>query len=78
MIVPARMPARHDCMTLNVPCRCSRKTRIAGGDVWWGSGDEGGVGGVCGGLEVVVLAGLCNTSRKLAVLSWLVILFLLC
>jgi len=65
-------------MTLKVPCRCSRKTRIVGGDVWWGSGDEGGVGGVCGGLEVVVLAGLCNTSRKLAVLSWHVILFLLC
>ena len=48
--------ARHDCMTLNVPCRCSRKTRIADGDVCWGSGDEGGVGGACGGLEVVVLA----------------------
>ncbi len=49
-------------MTLNVPCRCSRKTRIVGGDVWWGgSGDEGGVGGVCGGLEVVVLA---NDSQQ--------------
>ncbi len=65
-------------MTLNVPCRCSRKTRIADGDVWWGSGDEAGVGGVCGGLEVVVLAGPCNTSHKLAVLSWLVILVMLC
>ncbi len=65
-------------MTLNVPCRCSRKTRIVVGDVWWGgSGDEGGVGEGCGGLEVVLLAGLCNTSRKPAVLSWLVILFLL-
>jgi len=29
--------------------------------VWWGgSGDEGGVGGVCGGLEVVDLPTIVN------------------
>lgn len=31
----------------------------------------GGVEGLCGGLEVVVLAGLCNPSRILFVLSCL-------